>query len=207
LKKQLVAFISYATGGPLKYTGKNMKDAHKGMGITDAEFDAAAAVLKKALEINEIKAEDIKAVLAAVEGTRKDIVETMPAAKPAASLWDRLGGDENVRKVVDEFVDLAAMNPKVNFDRNGKYKLDPSALAGLKKQLVAFLSQATGGPLKYEGKSMKDAHKGMGITDAEFNALAGDLRKALLRNAARTEDVDAVLKAVEETRKDIVEPK
>ena len=204
LKNQLVAFVSQATGGPIKYTGKSMKDVHKGMGITDAEFDAAAGDLRKALELNGIKADDIKEALAAVEQTRKDIVEPKEAPKPAVSLWDRLGGDGNVRLVVDDFVDLAAADQKVNFDRGGKYKLDARAV---KRQLVAYISQNTGGPLKYEGKSMKDVHKGMGITDAEFNALAADLKKALLKNAVRTEDVDALLKVVEETRKDIVEPK
>jgi hypothetical protein len=45
------------------------------MEITDAEFDAAADDLLKALEKNEVKEEEIKALLGAVAGTRKDIVE------------------------------------------------------------------------------------------------------------------------------------
>src|SRR5205823_3339376 len=38
LEKLLVEFISSATGGPLKYTGRPMKPLHKGMGITEAQF-------------------------------------------------------------------------------------------------------------------------------------------------------------------------
>jgi hemoglobin len=127
-----------------------------------------------------------------------------PAGKPE-TLWDRLGGEKNVRKVVDDLVALAAKDPKVNFDRNGKYKFDPVKLADFKEQMVDFISAAAGGPLQYTGKSMKEVHKGMGITTAEFNALAADLRKALEQNGARRADVDALLKAVEATRKDIVE--
>ena len=52
-----------------------MKEVHKGMGITDAQFDAAAADLKAVLETNGVKHDDVKAVLGAVETTRKDIVE------------------------------------------------------------------------------------------------------------------------------------
>ena len=49
----------------------------------------------------------------------------------------------------------------------------------LKGQLVAQICGATGGPCKYTGKSMAEAHKGMKITEEEFSALVGDLIKAL----------------------------
>ena len=39
-KYLVTEMVCWAAGGPQKYTGKNMKEAHKGMGITDAEFDA-----------------------------------------------------------------------------------------------------------------------------------------------------------------------
>jgi hemoglobin len=45
--------------------------------------------------------------------------------------------------------------------------------------LVDQLCEATGGPCKYGGRSMLDAHRGMNITDAEFNALVEDLVKSL----------------------------
>lgn len=133
----------------------------------------------------------------------------MPRAGDSTSttLWDRLGGEKNVRKVVEDFVALAARDPKVNFDRGGKVKLDPVKLADLKDQLVDFISSATGGPLKYTGKSMKEIHKGMKITTAEFDATAADLRKALEQNGARAADIDAVMQAVAGTRNDIVEVK
>src|SRR5436190_1290792 len=37
----------------------------------------------------------------------------------------------------------------------------------------------TGGPCTYTGRDMKTAHKGMNITDAQFNALVEDLKKTL----------------------------
>src|SRR5438445_6163467 len=75
------------------------------------------------------------------------------AGKPELSLWDRLGGEKNVRKVVDDLVALAAKDPKVNFDRNGKFKLDPVKLADFREEMVDFISAASGGPLQYRGKS------------------------------------------------------
>src|SRR5262249_29648686 len=119
LKKLLVEFVSMATGGPIKYTGRSMKESHKGMKITDAQFDALAGHLQKALEKNGAKPDDVTAVTAAVGGTRKDIVEkTEPSG---TKLWDKLGGEANVKKVVDDFVATAGTDPKVDFSRAGKY--------------------------------------------------------------------------------------
>jgi hemoglobin len=153
------------------------------------------------------------ALRAALDKIRETLKETpgdvKPRGKPAAttSLWERLGGENSVRKVVDDLVALAAKDPKVNFDRNGKYKFDPVKIADLKAQLVDFISAASGGPFKYTGKSMKEVHKDMGIKTAEFDAFAADLKKALERNGVKPADVADVLKAVEGTRKDIVEAK
>jgi hemoglobin len=132
------------------------------------------------------------------------------AKKPAPStttLWDKLGGEKAVAKLVDDFTAAAASDPKVDFTRGGKYKLDDLAVADLKKKLVEFISSATGGPLKYTGKSMKEVHKGMGITNEEFDAIAADLKRALAKNGVKAADADALLTIVETTRKDIVEGK
>jgi hemoglobin len=176
--------------------------------------------LQKAIDASFAKAEQEKLVgnraFALREALDKLRTELKPAqaqkTAPAAAqpntpttLWQRLGGAQNVTRVVDDFVDRAAKDPKVNFDRNGKYKFDAAKLADLKKKLVAMVSEASGGPLKYTGKSMKEVHKGMGITDAEFDALAAHLKKALEDHGARPPDVAAVLKAVGDTRADIVE--
>jgi hemoglobin len=125
----------------------------------------------------------------------------------AKTLWDRLGGEKGVTKVVDDVTALAAKDPKVNFTRNGKFSPTPDDIAAFKKSMVAWISSQAGGPIKYTGKSMKDAHKGMGITDAEFDALAADIRMTLDKDGVKADDAAAVLKAVEATRKDIVEKK
>jgi hemoglobin len=143
-----------------------------------------------------------------IDRIRNDINPKKEAAPPAKeTLWDRLGGEKSVAKVVDDFVALAAKDAKVNFDRDGKYKLDAAAVADLKKKMVDQISEAAGGPRKYTGKSMKEVHKGMGITDAEFDASVADLKLALEMNGAKPDDIAAVLKVVENTRKDIVEGK
>lgn len=127
------------------------------------------------------------------------------AAKKAAekSLYERLGGEAAITAVVDDFVGRAAGDPKVNFFRDGKFKnLD---VAHLKKMLVEFIGSATGGPQKYTGRDMKTTHKGMKITDAEFDAIAADLAASLDKFNVPEKEKNELLTIVGSTRKDIVE--
>ncbi len=123
------------------------------------------------------------------------------------TLWDRLGGEAGVSKIVDDFFTLAAPNPKIDFSRGGKYKPTPDQIAKMKRELVEQVSQASGGPLKYTGPDMKSVHKGMGITQAQFDAAATDFKKALEKNKVAPEDVKQILDALASYRKEIVEPK
>lgn len=90
-----------------------------------------------------------------------------------ASLYERLGGKDAITAVVDEFVANVAADKAINKFFAG------ADIPHLKKMLVEQICEATGGPCKYSGMDMKSAHKGMGISNAEFNALVGDLVKAL----------------------------
>jgi hemoglobin len=74
LKKQLVDQICEATGGPCKYTGKDMITAHTGMRISDAEFDALVADLKKTLDKFSVPAREQGELLGALGAMRPDIV-------------------------------------------------------------------------------------------------------------------------------------
>ena len=126
----------------------------------------------------------------------------------AKSLYERLGGEAAIKAVVDDFVGRAAANPKVNFTRKGtsaEWSATPENVARLKKHLVQFISMATGGPHKYEGRAMKPVHAGMAITEAEFGALAGDLIASLDMFKVPQKEKDELIAIVGSTKKDIVE--
>jgi hemoglobin len=134
----------------------------------------------------------------------RDVIDDVRAAT-APTLWGRLGGEVRVARVVDDFLDLCAKDPKVNITRNGKYPLTPERVANLHKHVIAFISSATSGPIKYTGKDMKEVHKDMAITDAEFDAGAAALKAALEKNRVNPAAVKEFMDAVGTTRKDIVE--
>lgn len=75
LKMELVDQLCQATGGPCKYTGKDMKTTHKGMGIGGADFNALVEDLGKSLNKFKVKKGDQKELVAALAPLKKDIVE------------------------------------------------------------------------------------------------------------------------------------
>ncbi len=139
------------------------------------------------------------------EPEKKPEIKSAPPPR-VLSLWDRLGSEAGVTKVVDDFFTYVTED-KIDITRGGKIKLDDKKMAEFKKNVVAFISSTSGGPIPYKGKSMKEAHKGMGITNAEFDATAQALVKALKKNGVPQADIDELVTAVAGTRKDIVEKK
>ena len=89
------------------------------------------------------------------------------------SLYERLGGKPAITAVVDDFVGNVAADNRIN------HRFGGTNLPRLKAMLVDQICQASGGPCTYAGRTMRDAHTGMNITDAEFTALVEDLVKSL----------------------------
>ena len=97
------------------------------------------------------------------------------AAAPQRSLYERLGGMEAVTAVVDEFIKVLASDERLN------KKLGRSGMnvPRIRLHLIEQICEATGGPCRYTGLSMKQAHKNMGLTEGEFQAGVEDLVKVL----------------------------
>jgi hemoglobin len=73
LKKHMTEFITVATGGPAQYGGKEMKQTHAGLHITNAEFDAAVGDLKSTLDKLQVPNPEQKELLAIMESTRAQV--------------------------------------------------------------------------------------------------------------------------------------
>lgn len=121
--------------------------------------------------------------------------------KSEKSLYDRLGGKPAITAVVDEFVARVAADARINAF------FAHTDIAHLKMELVNQICEASGGPCKYTGRSMKDAHRGMGVGDADFNALVEDLVGALDKFNVGKAEKDQLLGVLGPMKKDIVEKK
>jgi hemoglobin len=74
-KGKLVDQICEATGGPCKYTGKDMKTAHMGIGVSGADFSALVEDLSGALDTFHVGAHQKDQLLGALAPMKADIVE------------------------------------------------------------------------------------------------------------------------------------
>ncbi len=147
--------------------------------------------------------------LAACNSSSKSSSTGTKAASKASgkSLYQRLGGEAAITAVVDDFVNNSAGDPNVNFTRKGEGKewtATPEGVARLKKLLVEQIGEATGGPQKYSGRDMKTAHKGMNITEAQFNALAAQLVMSLKKFKVADADAAELVAIVTSMKGDIV---
>jgi hemoglobin len=128
---------------------------------------------------------------------------TLSVAKDK-TLYDNLGGKKAIVAVVDEFVGRVAADTRINAFFKATAS-DPARLAKFKGNLVDQICQASGGPCKYTGKSMKDAHAGMGVSTADFNALVEDLVAALDKFKVAEADKTTLLGVLGPMKSDIVE--
>jgi hemoglobin len=68
------AFLAYAFGAPMAYTGKNMRDAHTGMNLTEDHFNAVAGHLVATLQELNVAQELIDEVVAVALTTKDDVI-------------------------------------------------------------------------------------------------------------------------------------
>jgi hemoglobin len=115
------------------------------------------------------------------------------------SLYDRLGGKTAITAVIDTFVARVAADTRIN------KKFARSNIPRVKAMLVDQVCQQTGGPCTYTGRSMKEAHRNMRVTEGEFNALVEDLVAALNRFNVPKREQDELLAALGSMKGDIVE--
>jgi hemoglobin len=99
-----------------------------------------------------------------------------PAAQPAPAgptLYQRLGGVDAIRAVVADFHARIMADARISAFFRGLDDED------LKAKLTDQICQATGGPCRYAGRSMREAHRELSVGNADFDALVEDLGAAL----------------------------
>jgi hemoglobin len=74
LRAHQTQFLSSVTGGPVEYTGDDMRTAHSHLDVTAEQFGLVAAHLREALEAFDVAEEDVDDVMTAVAGFEDDVV-------------------------------------------------------------------------------------------------------------------------------------
>lgn len=115
------------------------------------------------------------------------------------SLYERLGGMDAIVAVVEAFRDRVAGDDRIN------RKFARSDLARLRQELIDQVCEVAGGPCKYTGRSMKEAHAGMGVTSGEFDALVQDLVTTLNQFKVGEQEQQEILGVLGPLKSEIVE--
>jgi len=74
LKFQVAQLVCEVSGGPCKYTGRDMKSAHAHLNISEKEWDVMAGEFKKSLDKFKVPAAEQQELFAIVGKTKPDIV-------------------------------------------------------------------------------------------------------------------------------------
>ena len=100
---------------------------------------------------------------------------TPPASGAQANdaLYRALGGTEGITRVVDVFLQRINGDARINTLFHNVDHDD------LRRLVIEQLCAATGGPCKYTGRSMEEAHSGLNLAEADFKAFVDDLVAAM----------------------------
>lgn len=117
---------------------------------------------------------------------------------PEQPLFEQLGGNEQIAAMVEEHYRRVLADARLGVLFDG---LD---MAQQRQHLAAFLSVALGGPNGYQGRTLRHAHQGLGITPEQFGAVAGHLRATLAAFGVAEATITIVIGAIAGLQNDIV---
>ena len=127
-----------------------------------------------------------------------------PAARPVpvdASLYKRLGGYDAIAAVTDNFMTRIHGDTAIMAFFAG---LDSTADRHIRQMVVDQLCAASGGPCFYAGKSMKEAHMTLDITDDAFSRFIGHFQAALTAFAVPSREQNELVGALLSMKGDVV---
>jgi len=119
------------------------------------------------------------------------------------SLYERLGGAAGISALVDDIVEAHMANPLIKA-RFLPYREDTDTMTKVKRHTCDFFGAGSGGPEQYSGRTMRDTHRGMNITDEEYAAVTDDIMQTLARHKVDDQARQEVLTIVQSLKGDIV---
>ena len=75
LRAHQVQFISSVAGGPVEYSGGDMREAHDDLDIDEPDFDAVGAHLAAALRDNGVGEDNVEAVMSEVVALKAPVLD------------------------------------------------------------------------------------------------------------------------------------
>lgn len=99
--------------------------------------------------------------------------EARQARQAKSSLYERLGGYDEILKLTHEIVRLHGENEEIKHTLKG---VDTDLLA---KHVADFVAAGTGGTAEYTGRTLPASHAHLKLTDSHFLAAGSDIMTAM----------------------------
>ena len=117
---------------------------------------------------------------------------------PTVSLYEQVGGDAVLRPAIGLLYRKVFQDPSLLpfFDGVDRERLEAHQLS--------FVTQALGGPDRYEGRALRDAHAALSIEQRHFDVLTLHMEVAFLEMGLNQELVDQALAAIRGVAGDVV---
>jgi hemoglobin len=122
----------------------------------------------------------------------------VPAAF-AGTLYDRLGGEPGVHGITDTLIDRAAADPIM-----GRSFADVN-LKRVKRLLAEQICELSRGPCRYTGSSMREAHAGLHISQAELYDLVATLKQVLAERKVPLGARNELLRLLAPMKRDVID--
>jgi hemoglobin len=122
-------------------------------------------------------------------------------AQPEASatLYARLGGNEGIHAIADTLIDRVAADPILG------RSFEDTNLKRIKRLLAEQICELSGGPCRYSGSPMREAHAGLHISEAEFYGMVAILRTILAERHVASGATNELLRLLAPMKRDVVE--
>ncbi|MEZ5530128.1 MAG: group 1 truncated hemoglobin [Porticoccaceae bacterium] len=138
-------------------------------------------------------------------GYQPALAEEMAESK-VPSLYDRLGGLMPISVVVSDFLDVLVPDEVLNANPAIDAARERVPTPYLKYQVTALVCHATGGPCPYQGRTMKESHSHLNITEAEWDQMVLLFMSVLAKHNVPEQEAGELLAIVDSTKADIVAP-
>lgn len=121
------------------------------------------------------------------------------------SLYERLGGVVPIATAAGKVIDASFSNVVANKNPNvHAFHMDETYRQAHKFMLTAWLVEKTGGPKCYIGRTMRETHKNLAITNAQFTAVRADVVAILAELGVPDSEKQEILVLLDHYRADVV---
>jgi hemoglobin len=118
------------------------------------------------------------------------------------SLYKRMGGYDQIAAITDDFLSKLVAHEQM---KRFFFGASESTRTKRRQLIVDFICAKTGGPCAYTGRSMTDSHKGLNISESDWNTLTDLFQQSLIRIGLQQQESADLMDFISSLRSDILE--